>query len=294
MKPDHENLKSLPSKKLLIPLLVVFLILFAFTEFGFTQKIAVVTPQESKLSEKFSAKLSKNLSSIFDVIDSSLADSIFKVKRFESPFNLSTLEAKRFGASVGCNYFVLIKSDTLRRSDFERIRYYESYVTIYLVSARTGRLIFWKLKKIEETSPGKSEENLLSTVNQHSKELRREVLAADKKELNEITVSISEVPDVDSPEAKTVRPPLPFKRLKPKYTGLASFYDVTATVDILADIDENGKVTRTEIVRWAGYGLDDSVTETVESMNWRPAEKNLRPIPMRVLLRYNFKNIESE
>jgi hypothetical protein len=51
---------------------------------------------------------------------------------------------------------------------------------------------------------------------------------------------------------------------------------------------------RTQIVRWAGYGLDEAVTETVRRMNWRPATRGGKALPIRVLLRYNFKKIEKE
>ena len=80
----------------------------------------------------------------------------------------------------------------------------------------------------------------------------------------------------------------------PPYTALANLYRVTATVDIEVDFDESGVVSHTEIVRWAGFGLDEAVAETVRKMNWRPALKNGKAIPIRVLLRYNFKKIEKE
>ncbi len=99
------------------------------------------------------------------------------------------------------------------------------------------------------------------------------------------------LPDENSPEAKDFRPPLPYKRIRPEYTKIANLYSVEATIDIEIDVDETGKVARAEIVRWAGFGLDESVTETVRKMNWRPAERNGKTLPVRVLLRYNFKKI---
>ena len=86
--------------------------------------------------------------------------------------------------------------------------------------------------------------------------------------------AIEEVPNENTPEAKNFRPPLPYRRISPEYTKIANYYDVEATVDILIDVDADGKILKTEIVRWAGYGLDESVTETVRKMNWRPAERN--------------------
>ena len=81
---------------------------------------------------------------------------------------------------------------------------------------------------------------------------------------------------------------MPYKRIKPAYTRVAGFYNIRATIDVLA-----GEVTRTEVVRWTGYGLDESVVATIRSMNWRPATRNGKPLAMRVLLRYNFTKIEN-
>jgi TonB family protein len=58
---------------------------------------------------------------------------------------------------------------------------------------------------------------------------------------------------------------------------------------VLVDIDANGKVGRIEIARWAGYGLDESVINTVKQIDFFPAMRDGVAIPMRVLLRYNFR-----
>ena len=102
------------------------------------------------------------------------------------------------------------------------------------------------------------------------------------------------MPTENSPEAKNFRPPLPYKRIKPPYTRTAYLYSVEATVDVEIDVDETGKISRAEIVRWAGFGLDESVRETIRRMNWKAADRNGKSLPMRVLLRYNFKKIEPD
>jgi TonB family protein len=60
-------------------------------------------------------------------------------------------------------------------------------------------------------------------------------------------------------------------------------------VDVLADIDTNGDVVYAEIARWAGYGLDEVTLETVRQLRFFPAMRNRVAIPIRVLLRYNFR-----
>jgi outer membrane biosynthesis protein TonB len=60
------------------------------------------------------------------------------------------------------------------------------------------------------------------------------------------------------------------------------------------DLNEKGDITDLEITRWAGFGLDENVIAVVRSMNWRPAERNGKPLKIRFLLRYNFKKIEKD
>jgi len=59
-------------------------------------------------------------------------------------------------------------------------------------------------------------------------------------------------------------------------------------------VDENGRILDTEIVRWAGFSLDEAVDKTIRQMNWKPADRNGKTLPMRVLLRYNFRKIEEQ
>ena len=84
--------------------------------------------------------------------------------------------------------------------------------------------------------------------------------------------------------------PRPFRRLVPAYPETAARAEAEATVDVLVDLDAKGEVTRVEVARWAGFGLDQSTIETVRRMHFFPAMRNGVAVPLRVLLRYNFRN----
>ncbi len=142
--------------------------------------------------------------------------------------------------------------------------------------------------------PGGSERMLFAAAGSFAAEIASHLDDAVKHGPGTGSNPIEEVPDEGSAAAKNLRPPQPYKRIKPEYTRDAYFYDIRATVDALVDIDENGTVTAIEIDRWAGFGLDESVAETIRKMNWRPATRNGKALPMRVLLRYNFTKIEKE
>ena len=239
--------------------------------------------------------MTDSLSTKFKVLDRSLSEAAFRSVNLENPFNLTSKQAKEIAAVIGCDYFLLIRSGTLRRSSFAKPEYNESYATIFVVSGRTGRLVFWDLKTFEADSPAGSEKSLYGSGANFAVEIADKILSARAGETAENPgPAIDEVPVEGSPEARNFRPPLPYRRIKPEYTREAYLYDIRATVDILVDIDETGGVVRTEIVRWAGFGLDASVVNAVRKMNWRAAERNGRTLPMRVLLRYNFMKIEKD
>ena len=258
------------------------------------QRIAILTPEKNQQAEYFAEKLAKPLGKENKIIDSDLSEVAFRSFDFEKPFNLTLKEAKNIGTAIGCDYFLLIKSNTQRRISLEKADYFDSYAIIYAVSSRTGKLVFWKLQNFEDTEKTKAQELLFDSVEKLSEEISEKITKNQKAEINEKTaLDFEEIPDADSPEAVGFRPPLPYKRIRPKYTDIAKLYGVEATVDIEIDVSEEGEILRSEIVRWAGFGLDESVKKTVREMNWRPASKNKKPLPIRALLRYNFKDIEN-
>ncbi|HEY0430029.1 MAG TPA: TonB family protein [Pyrinomonadaceae bacterium] len=269
--------------------------MFLFVPTLSAQKLALLVPEKTEQSVNYAGKLETSLSAKLKILDASLSETAFRAENYENPFNLTTGESKIIGARVGCDYFLLVKAINQRRSTFAKAEFYESYAVVYVASARTGRLVFWKLKSFEAKTPAAADKELFASVDNLSTEIYEKLKAVGAEELNEKRAqNIEELPAEDSAEAKNFRPPLPYQRIKPEYTPLASLYFVEATVDIEIEVDASGKLLKTEIVRWAGFGLDESVTETIRRMQWRPASRNGKSLPMRVLLRYNFKKIEKD
>jgi hypothetical protein len=245
------------------------------------QKFAIITPEKSLLAEKISIVLSGKLKAL----DEDLVANAFRAATYEKVFNLTTSEAKTIGTAIGCDYFVLLKAETIRRSSFEKGDYFESYAVVYVVSSKSGKLDYWKIYSFEDKKSELAESKLLAQANLISAEINKNLDSSDLEK--PLIKEFSE-------DEKTLRSPLPYKRIKPAYTPLADLYSIAATIDIEVDLNEKGDITRTEIIRWAGFGLDKSVIETVRKMNWRPALKDGKAIPIRVLLRYNFKKIDKD
>lgn len=283
------------SASFIIKINVSLLALFMLAISTAAQKIAILTPDGAEESRRFAARINEELEGSLQLLDGDLSAAAFRSVSPQSPFNLTTTQSKLIGTTIGCNFLVLVRSAIQRRSAFRRDEYYEAYAHLFVVSTRTGRLVFWKNQKFEAATTHDATRQLGDSSGEIGTQLVARIKAAQKSELNEPDVpALEEVPDADSPLAKNFQAPIPYRRIKPEYTTEAALYGVTATIEILVDTDADGAITRTEITRWAGFGLEESVEKAVRAMNWRPAYRGGKPLAMRFLLRYNFKKIEKE
>lgn len=216
---------------------------------------------------------------------------------YAGSLNLTLEEARDLGAAMGCDIYITGDAQTLRRSSSARPVYYESYASVFLVSARTGRLVLWDRRSFEAATPEAALKGLLDELSSRAADYASALRAAANDEREERARAntragapvIEEVPDDASTAAQGLRLPMPYRRLRPAYPETAARAEAEATVDVLVDLDEEGEVRRVEVVRWAGFGLDEATVSTVRNMHFRPAMRDGRPLPMRVLLRYNFQ-----
>ncbi|MGI8810901.1 MAG: energy transducer TonB [Pyrinomonadaceae bacterium] len=257
---------------------------------AFAQRVAILTPegnaQALEIAERFEAPFADK----FKLIDRSMAASAFRSSTPESPFNMTADQAKNVANAVGCDAFVLLKTETLRRSSFDRPEYYESYLAIYGVNGRSGQLVEWQLSTFKENDPAAASKRLAEAAPEIARIFAANLVTSGTHRTERPPMETINVDQTD----KDLKQPTPYRRIKPVYTATAYLYGIRGTVDIEADIDDTGKILRTAIVRWAGFGLDDAVDEAVRAMNWRPAMRGGKALPMRVLLRYNFSKIEKE
>lgn len=260
-----------------------------------SQKLAILTPEKDGQNTRFVTELGNALSGKISVLDSDLSESAYRSVSPDTPFNMYAETARTIGAVIGCDYFLLVRSGNQRRTSLEKSNYFEAFAAIYVVSSRTGRLVFWRLRSFEAPTPAEADRGLANSAPSQAAEISDKLKTVTAEELAEKPGKTpEEIPAEGTPEAKNFRPPMPYKRIKPEYTNVAYLYGVAATVDVLVDVDETGNIIHLEVARWAGYGLDESVTGAVRKMNWRAGERSGKSLPVRVLLRYNFKKIEKE
>lgn len=255
------------------------------------QRLAILTPDKTESSRTFADALVEKSS--LRVLDNDLSESAFRSVSISNPFNLTREEAKQIGTAIGCDFFIITRSATQRRSSFQRKEYYEAFAAIHVFSSRSGRMVLWRLPRFEAAKVDAATKALDISIPSIVAEIDAAILKASKAEIDELLLpAMEEPPDAASPLAKGFRAPIPFRKIKPEYTEIAALFDVAATVEITVDLDAAGNILRTEITRSAGYGLDEAVEKAVRTMNWLSASRNGKPLAMRFLLRYNFKKTD--
>ena len=218
---------------------------------------------------------------------------------YTGSMNLSLNEARDLGAALGCDFFILGDAQTLRRSPSTGADYFESYASVFLVSARTGRLVRWERPSFQGATAPIAEQALLAQLSSGYAEPPYTIsihrAQEDERGERELTTDqqipiIEEAPDDDkAAAAEGLRLPRPYRRFLPPYPETAARAEAEATVDVLVDLDASGEVRRVEVARWAGFGLDQGTVDTVRRLHFFPAMRNGVAVPIRVLLRYNFR-----
>jgi hypothetical protein len=59
---------------------------------------------------------------------------------YSGSINMSKDEARKLGAAVGCDFFVIGKAEAFSRSDHEKESHEEAYAAVMIVDGRTGDL----------------------------------------------------------------------------------------------------------------------------------------------------------
>jgi TonB family protein len=263
--------------------------------------VAVLDLGDSSIAKVAAGKLRLALASRggFSVLDNELTNAAAHGLGYSGSLNLSLGEARDLGAVLASDFYLLGDTQTLRRSSSATDKYFESYCTIFLVSSRTGRLLSWERPSFQADTAKAAEAQLLNRLSQEDSyhNLLVAIRRAQEDERNERALIIDpnepvieEAPDEDQKaQTEGLRLPRPYRRLRPEYPDSAARADAEATVDALVDVGADGEVTQVRIARWAGFGLDDATLTTVRQLHFFPALRNGTAIPMRVLLRYNFR-----
>ncbi|MBA3438294.1 MAG: TonB family protein [Pyrinomonadaceae bacterium] len=236
----------------------------------------------------------------FSMMNRDLSGAAARGASYAGSLNMTREEARDLGAAIGSDFFITGNSETLRRSPSTGSIYYEAYASVFIVSARSGKLVMWDHIVSTATTTVEAEARIFleldgraarysHALNRSQEEESKERAAALVREVTVIEPLLEEASEEDDADQKGFRPPLPFRRLRPVYPATAARAEAEATVDVMVEIHADGEVGHVEVVRWAGFGLDEATVATVRQMQFRPAERDGVPVPLRALLRYNFR-----
>lgn len=265
--------------------------------------VAVLDMGSSPLAARVTERLSRLMSTLklkgttLVLLDRGMSAAAGRGVGYAGSLNLTLAEARALGAAVGCDFYLAGDAQTVRRSSSARPVYYESYASIFVVSARTGRLVMWARPAAEADAAGEAEAALFAALENGAMfyagaiavEAEREERERFAAEEGGTAAVIDLSTDEGAASNRDLREPAPYRRLRPAYTDAAARAEAEATVDALVEIDADGEVSGVRVVRWAGFGLDEEVVATVRRMHFRPAQRDGEPVPVRVLLRYNFR-----
>jgi TonB family protein len=217
---------------------------------------------------------------------------------YDGSINLSKDEARQLAAAIGCDFFIIGKTEVFARSEHEGESRQQAYAAVMIVDGRTGALADFEFisekavtREFALNAVTKTLERRASELVDRITQIRAQVLPQSAGRSSAGFGLIEDIPAEDSPRAVGFKPPEFLNRVKPEYTSQAELADITATVEAMAVFRSNGEVGAVEITRWAGFRLDESATAAIRQLKFKPATREGKPINVRALIRYIFRQV---
>lgn len=231
------------------------------------------------------------------LIDQALVQPALAGIGYDGSINMSKDEARRVGGSIGCDFFVIGKTEALTRSARENESHEEAYAGVMIVDAKTGALAVFDF--VSESGESREAALSLAAKTLSSREpgyvdtlvlfKRNEVTRMPARSVSE--ERIEDIPEEGSPRASGFAPPEFLNRVRPEYTATAEQAEITATVEMMVVFRSDGEVGNVEMVRWAGFGLEESAERAIRQFKFKPATRDGKPVSVRALIRYNFRRV---
>ncbi|HMY75267.1 MAG TPA: energy transducer TonB, partial [Blastocatellia bacterium] len=249
---------------------------------------------ESKELSSLLRGLAKASTNAFELSDEDLIRLASRGAGYAGSLNLSRDEARALGQSIGCDFYVLGKVQTARRLAPGEQFYFDALAGLFFVESRSGKLIQFIYERAKAQQERQAMEQLKDNLKQNWPRYAAAIAAARKLQAAAIeSVGQPSPPPVevltDDLAAGGVLQPFFYQRIKPEYTEQADLAGIVATVELEAVFREDGTIGEIEIVRWAGFGLDESAVATVKKLRFKPALRGEKPLTIIGLVRYNFR-----
>jgi TonB family protein len=231
------------------------------------------------------------------IVDQSIVRSAVKGVGYDGSINMSRDEARSLGSAIGCDFFITGKLEAFTRSERTSEEHEEAIAGVMVVDGRTGALaVFDFVDEKAQTREAALEalaKTLTSRAASYADRMSRFQLSRSQP-LNPGAAPlerIEDIPEQGSTLAEGFTPPDFLNRVKPEYTEAAERADITATVEASAVFRGNGEIGEIRIVRWAGFGLDESAERAIRQLKFKAAARDGRPVSVRAIIRYNFRRL---
>src|SRR5689334_2348691 len=291
-QPGHDGIKL----RLGFLIFVFCLLPFAFAEAQSPIRLAVLDLVDDKGGEVSALLRNAARSSKVEVelLDEDLVRAASRGEGYEGSLNLSRNEARALGQSLGCEFYVLGKVQSARRQDVGEKFYFDALAGLFFVETRTGRLILFVFERTKAQDERQARNQLNETLKRNWPRYAEALIAARGQHTAAIeNIAQPSVPAVevltDDSVAQGIQQPIFYQRLKPDYTEQADLAGIIATVELEAVFRDDGTVGEIEVVKWAGFGLDESAIATVKKLRFKPAERSEKTLTIKGLVRYNFR-----
>jgi TonB family protein len=217
---------------------------------------------------------------------------------YDGSINMTLDDARRMGAAIGCDFFITGKAEAIARSVREGESHQEAIIAVMIVDGRAGSLSLFDLINEKAATKELAVEKAGAALKARAAGYVTRVLGlrAAQSEVPRASTPqggepVEDIPDPQSPLAAGFKPPEFLNRVKPEYTPQADASDISATVEARVVFKADGRVADIEIIRWAGFGLDESAAAAIRRLRFKPATRDGRPVSVRATVRYNFRRV---
>lgn len=233
-----------------------------------------------------------------ELLPESWVSSVMNSRQGELNFNPHCEEAQALGAALGCDFYVLGRVLVTERSASDRTCYHEVQVNVFWVNTRTGSLVKWERLSAKGATGDQAQKEAIRLLREHG--ISMIALLQDARQKQQSPASSSKEKDGDLLDLRSgsvpenVKLPTFIKHPRPDSTEFAKEARIEARIEAEIVLDKTGTVTEIQIVRWAGYDLEEAVKKAVRSYTFKPATCDGVPVSVRILAEYNFRRVEQE
>lgn len=227
----------------------------------------------------------------FTLVDPAQMNIALKGAGYNGSLNLKLDEARALGLSIGCDYYLIGLSKVVRRLASEKEFYFDVMVGAFLVETRSGQLRRFSFEKSQAANESLANKQLTELVETIWRQCTDAIKSPPQETTNDLAAELYELSS-DEAIKLNIKPPQFYRRIKPEYNETAEFAGITATIELQAVFQADGRVGAVEVIRWGGFGLDEASVATVKQLRFEPAKLNGRPVNVSAVVQYNFRKEE--